>query len=79
MTRIVEIAKDTINTRLMLVEPELTEIVISNAEYRAARDSEFGRGYNAAKNQQRRDKQKESTEWFEGYDAYTSIIASQTT
>ena len=53
--------------------PELLELAISNAEYRAARDSEFGRGYNAAKNAQRRDTQKESVDWYAGFDAYAAI------
>jgi hypothetical protein len=46
---------------------------VVQAEYRAARDSEFGRGYNAAKNKQRRDTQKEGAEWYEGFDTYTKL------
>ena len=52
---------------------EMLEVAISNAEYRAARDHEFSRGYNAAKNGQRRDVQKESTDWYAGYDARAAL------
>ena len=53
--------------------PDLLEVAISNAEYRAARDSEFGRGYNAAKNGQSRSLQRESADWYEGYDTRVAI------
>lgn len=44
-----------------------------DAEYRAARDPEFGRGFNAAKNGQRRNVQKESSDWYAGYDSFVSL------
>lgn len=65
--------RDKANAHLIAAAPELLEVAISNAEYRAARDHEFGRGYNAAKNGQLRDVQKESTDWYEGYDARATI------
>lgn len=61
------------NERLIAAAPELLEVAVSNAEYRAERDSEFGRGYNAAKNGQSRNTQKESADWYAGYDARTAI------
>lgn len=64
---------DELIARLIAGAPELLEAAIRNAEYRAARDSEFGRGYNAAKNGQRRDVQKESADWYAGYDARAAI------
>ena len=63
--------------KVIAAAPELLEIVVSNAEYRAARDSEFGRGYNAAKNGQRRETQKESTDWYAGYDARAAIAKAE--
>lgn len=61
------------DARLIAAAPELLEVAISNAEYRAARDSEFGRGYNAAKNGQSRGLQPESEDWHAGYDARAAI------
>lgn len=64
---------EIMNTNTNDAAHDLLEVAISNAEYRAARDSEFGRGYNAAKNGQSRNLQRESTDWYEGYDARAAI------
>lgn len=65
------------NQPLIATAPELLELAISNAEYRAARDSEFGRGYNAAKNGQPRDTEKESADWYAGYAARAAIAKAK--
>ena len=66
-------ARQLADARLIAAAPELLEAAISNAEYRAARDSEFGRGYNSAKSGQPRNLQKESSDWYAGYDARAAI------
>ncbi len=46
------------------------EAAVKEAENMAARNYEFGRGYNAARNGQSRNLQKEGEDWYKGYDTY---------